>query len=268
MKKDMPNKISPSSEATGSNSPAISIQQINNLLKPSTSSNKSSMSSQYEFSSSSAAKTSSKERSKEVNNSSETVDLRKTKNLSISRVYFQKSSLNVQSNERRSQSQKNKDDKRYPSYKSKKKQASSGSEAEYDNGNISPLYSNWDQVRVPFLNPAMGLTANEFILLIKQETQEHLLPLQHYIIEQAKLSGSYHFGDPLDSDSLHSDTQSEHSFSGHEPDNEDSDHSDGRGDYLAHHYGAFDEYGSYAAHGELYYNVDVGFPKNQKEDNM
>lgn len=73
MKKDMPNKISPSSEATGSNSPAISIQQINNLLKPSTSSNKSSMSSQYEFSSSSAAKTSSKERSKEVNISSETV---------------------------------------------------------------------------------------------------------------------------------------------------------------------------------------------------
>lgn len=89
-----------------------------------------------------------------------------------------------------------------------------------------------------------------------------MLPLQHYIIEQAKLSGSYHLGDPLDSDSLHSDTQSEHSFSGHEPDNEDSDHSDGRGNYLAHHYSVMDDY------GELYYNVNVGYDKHKKEDNM
>lgn len=98
----------------------------------------------------------------------------------------------------------------------------------------------------------------------KKETHEHLLPLQHYIIEQAKLSGSYHMGDALgDSDSLHSDSQSEHSFSGHEPDNEDSDHSDSQGDYLAHHYStAMDDY------GEVYYNVHIGYERNQKQDNM
>ncbi|XP_026471959.1 uncharacterized protein LOC113376266 [Ctenocephalides felis] len=86
---------------------------------------------------------------------------------------------------------------------------------EHDNGNnTSPLYSNWDL-----------------------EMQEHLLPLQHYILEQAKLSGySYSAGDPLDSDSLHSDSQSEESLSGHEPDNEDSDHSGSNDDYLTHHY--------------------------------
>lgn len=38
------------------------------------------------------------------------------------------------------------------------------SEVEYDNGNTSPLYSNWDQ-----------------------EMQDHLLPLQHYILEQNKV---------------------------------------------------------------------------------
>lgn len=47
----MPNKTSPSAEAMGS---PLSIQQINNLLKPSLSSNKNATSSQYEFSSSSA----------------------------------------------------------------------------------------------------------------------------------------------------------------------------------------------------------------------
>lgn len=101
--------------------------------------------------------------------------------------------------------------------------------------------------------------------------QEHLLPLQHYIIEQAKLSGCYRLGDPMDSDSLHSDSQSEHSFSGHEPDNEDSDHSDGRGDYLVHHYGGLEDYATHAggdgnAGGVSYYNIDVGFDKNDKED--
>ncbi|XP_037944556.1 uncharacterized protein LOC119677329 [Teleopsis dalmanni] len=94
------------------------------------------------------------------------------------------------------------------------------SDVEYDNGNISPLYSNWDQ-----------------------EMQEHLLPLKHYIIEQAKLSGRYVFGDPIDSDSYHSDTQSEHSLSGHEPDNEDSDGcSDTHGGYLEHNYGMIEDY--------------------------
>lgn len=87
--------------------------------------------------------------------------------------------------------------------------------------------------------------------------------MQHFILEQAKLSGSYHLGDPLDSDSLRSDSQSEHSLSGHEPDNEDSDHSDGHGDYLAHHYSsAMDDY------GEVYYNVHIGYERNQKQDNM
>lgn len=50
------------------------------------------------------------------------------------------------------------------------------------------------------------------------------------------LGYSYSVGDPLDSDSLHSDSQSEESLSGHEPDNEDSDHSGSNDDYLTHHY--------------------------------
>ncbi|XP_018803362.1 PREDICTED: uncharacterized protein LOC108977862 isoform X2 [Bactrocera latifrons] len=94
------------------------------------------------------------------------------------------------------------------------------SDVEYDNGNISPLYSNWDQ-----------------------EMHQHLLPLKNYIMEQAKLSGHYVFGDPIDSDSYHSDSQSEHSLSGHEPDNEDSDGgSDTHGGYLEHNYGMIDDY--------------------------
>ncbi|XP_052902093.1 uncharacterized protein LOC128309689 isoform X2 [Anopheles moucheti] len=118
-----------------------------------------------------------------------------------------------------------------------------GFDFDYDNGNTSPLYCNWDK-----------------------EMQEHLLPLQHYILEQAKLSGSYGLGD-LDSDSFHSDSQSEHSFSGHEPDNEDSDHSDGHGDYLAHY--PYEEYG--ARHGQdggvSYYNFEFNFgDRDEKED--
>lgn len=146
-----------------------------------------------------------------------------------------------------------------------------------DNGNTSPLYSNWDQ-----------------------EMQEHLLPLQHYIIEQAKLSGCYKQGgrgrgggggdagmdsETIDSDSLHSDSGSEHSFSGHEPDNEDSDRSDGRdGGYLTHHYGGLGDYGDARGDaddddaddddddddddegGVSYYNMDKRFTKNDKKD--
>ncbi|XP_046408434.1 uncharacterized protein LOC124172941 isoform X2 [Ischnura elegans] len=44
------------------------------------------------------------------------------------------------------------------------------------------------------------------------EMQAHLLPLQQYILEQAKLSGCYRFGDPLnegDRDSLHSEDDDE-----------------------------------------------------------
>lgn len=160
--------------------------------------------------------------------------------------------------------------------KAKKHQSSANSDVdyvEYDNDNMSPLYSNWDQVSRASINLpllSLSLLISHFILpnhfaysFDPQETHEHLLPLQHYIIEQAKLSGSYHMGDALDSDSLHSDSQSEHSFSGHEPDNEDSDHSDSQGDYLAHHYSTtMDDY------GEVYYNVHIGYERNQKQDNM
>lgn len=55
MRKDMPNKTSPSAEAMGSCPSPLSIQQINNLLKPSLSStNKNPTSSQFEYSSNSA----------------------------------------------------------------------------------------------------------------------------------------------------------------------------------------------------------------------
>ncbi|XP_043651485.1 hornerin [Drosophila teissieri] len=100
-------------------------------------------------------------------------------------------------------------------------QQADNSDVEYDNGNTSPLYTNWDQ------------------------EMPHLLPLKHYIIEQAKLSGRYEYrgGDGGDSDSYHSDSQSEHSLSGHEPDNEDSDGgSDTHGGYLEHNYGMIDDY--------------------------
>ncbi|KAM8704369.1 hypothetical protein ACLKA7_008903 [Drosophila subpalustris] len=97
------------------------------------------------------------------------------------------------------------------------------SDVEYDNGNISPLYSNCGQ------------------------EMPHLLPLKHYIIEQAKLFNRYDYGadgdGAGDSDSYHSDSQSEHSLSGHEPDNEDSDGgSDTHGGYLEHNYGMIDDY--------------------------
>lgn len=99
-----------------------------------------------------------------------------------------------------------------------------------------------------------------------QEMQEHLLPLQHYIIEQAKLSGCYGFGDTIDSDSFHSDSQSEHSLSGHEPDNEDSDHSDGHGDYLTHSYGLMGDYESNMGDGVSYYNYYMGYDRNDREE--
>ncbi|XP_037910388.1 uncharacterized protein LOC119651103 isoform X1 [Hermetia illucens] len=127
--------------------------------------------------------------------------------------------------------------------KHRKKHHTPSSDVEYDNGNISPLYSNWDQ-----------------------EMQEHLLPLQHYIIEQAKLSGCYGFGDTIDSDSFHSDSQSEHSLSGHEPDNEDSDHSDGHGDYLTHSYGLMGDYESNMGDGVSYYNYYMGYDRNDREE--
>lgn len=105
-----------------------------------------------------------------------------------------------------------------------------------------------------------------YIFFSKQEMQDHLLPLQHYILEQAKLSGFYGSGDHLDSDSYHSDSHSDHSLSGHEPDNEDSDHSDGR-DYLSHY--PYDEYGAYGQTGPSYYNFETNFDKrNDKKDSQ
>lgn len=116
-------------------------------------------------------------------------------------------------------------------------------EGEYgDNGNTSPLYTNWDL-----------------------DNQEHLLPLQHYILEQAKLSGCYGRDEQYDSDSIHSESHSEHSFSGHEPDNEDSDHSDGRGDYLAHY--PYEDYGAYRG-GPTYYNYEQNFNRNMSKEDM
>ncbi|KAH8383023.1 hypothetical protein KR009_006309, partial [Drosophila setifemur] len=111
-------------------------------------------------------------------------------------------------------------------------QQADNSDVEYDNGNISPLYTNWDQ------------------------EMPHLLPLKHYILEQAKLSGRYDYrgGDGGDSDSYHSDSQSEHSLTGHEPDNEDSDGgSDTHGGYLEHNYGMIDDYAMNMGDSVSYY---------------
>ena len=96
--------------------------------------------------------------------------------------------------------------------------------------------------------------------------QEHLLPLQHYILEQAKLSG-FGFGDFNDSD-VQSDSQSEPSLSGHEPDNEDSDHSDGHGDYLSHD--PYEEYGAYHRDdgGNSYYNFGHFIRENKDKDDV
>lgn len=117
-----------------------------------------------------------------------------------------------------------------------------GDDVEYaDNGNTSPLYTNWDQ-----------------------DMHEHLLPLQHYILEQAKMSG-YRGGsnDHYDSDSIRSESPSEHSLeSGNEPDVEDSDHSDGR-DYLAHN--PYEDYGAFR--GPNYYNYD-NYNRNMSREDM
>lgn len=128
----------------------------------------------------------------------------------------------------------------------KKTYATNTNEIEYDNGNMSPLYTNWDQ-----------------------DMHEHLLPLQHYILEQAKLSrpvGRAH--DQYDSDSIHSESHSEHSVSdhdtGHEPDNEDSDNSDGHGDYLAHN--PYEDYGAFR--GPSYYNYEHNFNRNMSREDM
>lgn len=109
-----------------------------------------------------------------------------------------------------------------------------------DNGNTSPLYTNWDQ-----------------------DMHEHLLPLQHYILEQAKLSGYRGSNEQYDSDSIRSESPSEHSLSGNEPDVEDSDHSDGR-DYLAHN--PYEDYGAFR--GPSYYNYENYNNRNISREDM
>lgn len=130
----------------------------------------------------------------------------------------------------------------------KKVYATNTTEMEYDNGNMSPLYTNWDQ-----------------------DMHEHLLPLQHYILEQAKLSGLHgRSHDTYDSDSIHSESHSEHSISdhdtGHEPDNEDSDNSDGHGDYLA--FDPYRDYGAFRPEGPAYYNYEHNFNRNMSREDM
>jgi hypothetical protein len=120
--------------------------------------------------------------------------------------------------------------------------ANNPDDVEYaDNGNTSPLYTNWDQ-----------------------DPHEHLLPLQHYILEQAKLSG-FRSGanDHYDSDSIRSESPSEHSLSGNEPDVEDSDHSESGRDYLAHN--PYEDYGAFR--GPSYYNYE-NYNRNMSREDM
>ncbi|KAK6640085.1 hypothetical protein RUM43_008362 [Polyplax serrata] len=66
-------------------------------------------------------------------------------------------------------------------------------ERSYEKSNSTPLYTNVDY------QPYNSEIKN----------QSHLFPLQQYILEQAKLSGCYKFGDPLNDemDSLHSEDE-------------------------------------------------------------
>lgn len=230
MRKELPNKKSPSSDAIEHNASAVLIRKPSSAAAtPTTATQRSNSSSQ--FASDSIGRNSSLGKDKKLSANAQQ-HLHHQQQLQQQHPppkHFDRYNLTGDKQQRKSSS------------RARKKHQSSGSDIEYDNENMSPLYSNWDQ-----------------------ETHEHLLPLQHYIIEQAKLSGTYRYsGEALDSDSLHSDSHSEHSFSGHEPDNEDSDHSDGDGDYLAHHYSsAMDDY------GEVYYNVHSPFDRNPKHDNM
>uniref|UniRef100_A0A1B0CA40 Rho GTPase-activating protein 39 n=1 Tax=Lutzomyia longipalpis TaxID=7200 RepID=A0A1B0CA40_LUTLO len=227
-------KVSPGSV---SNSSGLSIQQINNLMKP--------LANKY-----SGAVTSSQcqnELRQQHTSSSFSNTPKEHKEEAAQPVIPYLSKPNLERHNKEMQQQKHSAERatstgRRTRRRQQHMMGTMTSDAEYDNGNISPLY-------------------------------KHLLPLQHYIIEQAKLSGCYRLGDPLDSDSLHSDSQSEHSLSGHEPDNEDSDHSDGRGDYLAHHCVTGEDYGMSRGGGggggaghTSYYNIGLNFGKEEKED--
>ncbi|XP_030026708.2 rho GTPase-activating protein 39 isoform X2 [Manduca sexta] len=132
-------------------------------------------------------------------------------------------------------------------------------EDEDEDGGGSPLYCNWD---------LRGM--------------QHLLPLQDYIIQQAKLSkrgGSgrvRYAGSGSDNESTSSRSRSgseSRSLSGHEPDNESSDggartpdDDDGSGVYLPHTYAHRPADVEYMNHGVSYYNTFVGFDRERQSE--
>ncbi|XP_026729412.1 rho GTPase-activating protein 39 [Trichoplusia ni] len=130
-------------------------------------------------------------------------------------------------------------------------------EEEEDEGGSSPLYCNWD---------LRGM--------------QHLLPLQDYIIQQAKLSSRTRYGGGSGSDGESGSSRSQsrsgsesRSLSGHEPDNESSDggartpdDDDGSGVYLPHSYAHTHRPVDveYMNHGVSYYNTFVGFDRDRQ----
>ncbi|XP_045486434.1 rho GTPase-activating protein 39 isoform X1 [Pieris rapae] len=132
------------------------------------------------------------------------------------------------------------------------KRAAEAEEGEEEEEGGSPLYCNWD---------LRGL--------------QHLLPLQDYIIQQAKISSRSRYGhsdSENESGSSHSRSGSEsRSLSGHEPDNESSDggartpdDDDGSGVYLPHTYTQRPLDVEYMNHGVSYYNTFVGFERDRQ----
>ncbi|XP_028163540.1 rho GTPase-activating protein 39 isoform X5 [Ostrinia furnacalis] len=123
-------------------------------------------------------------------------------------------------------------------------------EEDDEDGGGSPLYCNWD---------LRGM--------------QHLLPLQDYIIQQAKLSSRSRYGGESGSDNESGSSRSRsgsesRSLSGHEPDNESSDggartpdDDDGSGVYLPHSYAHRPADVEYMNHGVSYYNTFVGFDR-------
>ncbi|KAJ2947105.1 hypothetical protein O0L34_g16454 [Tuta absoluta] len=127
-------------------------------------------------------------------------------------------------------------------------------EEDDEDGRASPLYTNWD---------LRGM--------------QHLVPLQDYIMQQAKLTRSDRYGVGSGSDNESGSSRSRsgsesRSLSGHEPDNESSDggartpdDDDGSGVYLPHSYGHTRPPGQdveYMNHGVAYYNTFVGFDRD------
>ncbi|GLH09051.1 Rho GTPase-activating protein 92B [Gryllus bimaculatus] len=102
--------------------------------------------------------------------------------------------------------------------------------AGYNNGNMSSSKYNSlttvDNNKGRHLQTSGPLYSNiDYPYLLDPETQAHLLPLQQYILEQAKLSGCYRFGDPLneEADSLHSDDEDQSTGRGEDDSDEFAD---------------------------------------------